>query len=153
MQVPKRSRRYGVGKDIGGALYVHRSVQDVLPSDTLRTAKSKLPAGYSYQVVKFHEKKGVFSFVRVPGFDTQSEPGIEETISVMPNGSVQRRSLGGNVIYHHKWLFVRDDYKGFDVEASKRRSAAIAALTGVNPLKIGRKRYWEEEVLPRLRTR
>lgn len=151
MQVPKRSRKYGVGKDIGGALYVHRSVEEVLPSDALRTAKSKLPVGYSYQVVKFHERKGVFSFVRVPDFDSESEPGIEESISVLPDGTVQRRSLGGDVIYHHKWLFVRDDYKGFDVEASKRRSTDIAALTDVNPLRIGRRQYWEEEVLPRLR--
>jgi len=38
-----------------------------------------------------------------------------------------RFPVGDPLIYHDKWLFVADDYAGFDVAASKRRSAAWLA--------------------------
>ena len=37
-------------------------------------------------------------------------------------------------IYHHKWLFVADDYDGFDVEESKARSGAWLCQTSINPV-------------------
>ena len=52
-------------------------------------------------------------------------------------------------IYHHKWLFVKDDYKGFDVEESKKRSIKWLSVSDkINMSKIGYKNYWENEVLP-----
>jgi len=53
-------------------------------------------------------------------------------------------------IYHHKWLFVADDYGGFDVDESKRRSLAWMSLPDIDKSRIGRKSYWEDHVLPRL---
>jgi len=53
-------------------------------------------------------------------------------------------------IYHHKWLFVADDYQGFDVVASKTRSEQWIALGDVDRSRIGRKSYWEERVVPQL---
>jgi hypothetical protein len=53
-------------------------------------------------------------------------------------------------IYHHKWLFVSDDYEEFDVEASKSRSERWMALTDVDRSRIGRKSYWDEQVVPRI---
>ena len=41
-------------------------------------------------------------------------------------------------IYYHKWLFVADDYPGYDVAKSAARS------------RIGNKSYWEHFVVPRL---
>jgi hypothetical protein len=53
-------------------------------------------------------------------------------------------------IYHHKWLFVADDYDGFDVEESKARSDAWLALPEVDKSRIGRACYWHTHVVPRL---
>ena len=53
-------------------------------------------------------------------------------------------------IYHHKWLFVKDDYDGFDVEESKTRSRAWMALTDIDRTRIGKKSYWEGTVVQRL---
>ena len=47
MQVPKRSKRFGVGKEIGGAVFVHRSAESVLPADALSAAKAKLHSDYA----------------------------------------------------------------------------------------------------------
>ena len=53
-------------------------------------------------------------------------------------------------IYHHKWLFVADDYDGFDVEESKSRSDAWLALPQVDKSRIGRACYWHTHVVRRL---
>ena len=53
-------------------------------------------------------------------------------------------------IYHHKWLFVDDDYKGFNVEESKRRLAAWLVLPDVNKSRIGRRNSWQTHVVSRL---
>jgi len=55
-------------------------------------------------------------------------------------------------IYHHKWLFVKDDYQGFDVDKSKERSAEWLQVSDrINMSKIGTLNYWEDEVLPLLK--
>lgn len=61
-----------------------------------------------------------------------------------------RPALSDPFIYHHKWLFVDDNYPGFDVEESKERSAAWMALPDVDKSLIGRASYWNAEVVPRL---
>ena len=76
---------------------------------------------------------------------------IAAIVVVRADGTVERRSLPADpYIYHHKWLFVAEDYAGFDVEESKRRSQQWIALEGVDRSRIGRKRYWEQHVVPRL---
>ena len=49
------------------------------------------------------------------------------------------------LIYHHKWLFVKDDYKGFNVDESKQRSIDWKTKLGVDRVltsKIGRLSFW-----------
>jgi len=145
----KRSRRYGVGKEIGGAVYVHRRYENVF-GDVVVIAREHLPEGFDYRVVKYEARSGKISFVASPDFDIADEPIVGEIVTVKPDGTVKRRKQSADPeIYHHKWLFVRDDYDGFDVEASKRRSARWAALEDVDRRRIGRKSYWDKHVLPR----
>ena len=67
------------------------------------------------------------------------------------DGTAQRRTTpSDSYIYHHNWLFVADDYQGFDVELSKARSQQWIALGNVDRSRIGRKSYWEEHIVPRL---
>lgn len=70
---------------------------------------------------------------------------------VNASGHVQRRTTPADpYIYHHKWLFVADDYRGFDVAESKARSEQWIALGDVDRSRIGRKSYWEASVVPRI---
>lgn len=62
-------------------------------------------------------------------------------------------------IYHHKHEFVASNYKGFDVEKSKTRSAhynpIIDKLKETNPKirsKMGALSIWQQEVLPHIET-
>jgi hypothetical protein len=146
----RRSSRYGVGKEIGGAVYVHRQYQHLLGT-AVEIAAARLPPGFDYTIVKVHRRTGAVSFIHSPDFDTAPEPTVGEICIVRPEGKLQtRRQLSDPYIYHHKWLFVADDYAGFDVEGSKRRSEQWLSLQGVDRRRIGRRSYWISKVVPRI---
>jgi DNA phosphorothioation-associated putative methyltransferase len=149
-ELPNRSRRYGIGKEIGYAVYVHRDYEDRL-GPTVEWAKRHLPEHYEYSVVKLNQRNDSVSFIQCPGFDVEHEPAITAIIVVNASGQMQRRTTPADpYIYHHKWLFVADDYRGFDVAASKARSEQWIALGDVDRSRIGRKSFWEEIVVPRI---
>lgn len=149
-KLPKRSARFGVGKDIGGAAYLQRTYEDKLGS-VLVTAKRKLPDDFDYHIVKYNYRTNAVSFVECGDFDTAPEPTVGEIVTVDSAGNVRRRRQPRDPeIYHHKWLFVAEDYKGFDVEASRRRSLAWMQLCGIDRRRIGRTSYWREFVIPQL---
>ena len=146
----ERSKRFGVGKEIGDAVYVHRQYEEFLGS-TVAWAKRWLPDDFPYHVVKYNQRTLNVSFIRCSGFDSEPEPAVEAVLVVSADGSTQRRPLPDDpYIYHHKWLFVADDYSGFDLQESKRRSSAWMSLPDVDKSRIGRRSYWETHVVPRL---
>ena len=101
--------------------------------------------------MKFDGRSGAVSFVQASDFDASDEPTVGAAITVRANGTTRRREqLADPFIYHHKWLFVADDYGGFDVDASKQRSKRWTELDGVDRSRIGVRSYWEREVLSRL---
>ena len=150
LPLPKRSKRYGVGKEIGGAVYVHRRYEHVLGA-AVEEARRHLPPEFCYTVVKLNLTNKSVSFVEVADFDSAPEPTIDTIITVRPDGSTKRIPPPSDpFIYHHKWLFVKDDYDGFDVEQSRARSRAHMALPDIDRRRIGKKNYWITEVVPRL---
>jgi hypothetical protein len=139
-----------VGKEIGGAVYVHRRYEHIF-GPAVDEAKKYLPADFSYTVVKLTLANSSLSFVAVADFDTAPEPTLGSVITVRADGSCRRmRAPEDPFIYHHKWLFVADSYDGFDVGESKRRSLAWLVLPDIDKSRIGRKSYWEAHVAPRI---
>jgi hypothetical protein len=148
--MPKRSGKDGIGKDIGGAVYLHRHYEDRLGT-VLTEARKKIPTDFEYQVVKYNYRSETVSFIQCLDFDVAPEPTVGQIILVSHDGLVRRRQQPRNPeIYHHKWLFVADDYEGFNVEESKRRSLRWLRLKDIDHRRIGRRSYWEQIVLPRL---
>ena len=149
-KLPSRCRKYSVGKEIGGALYVHRSYEGLLP-EPVKIAAKNLPTDFDYDVVKFVEKESCVSFVVCPDFDSADEPIVGDIVRLALNGSQQFfRQQADPFIYHHKWLFVMDDYAGFDVRKSKSRSITWLGLHDVDVKRIGRRSFWNDHVVPRL---
>lgn len=149
-KLPKRSFKYGVGKDIGGAVYLHHNYEDTLGTVVV-AAKDALPDNFNYQIVKYNCRTNAVSFIECIDFDTAHEPTVGDIITVDSEGNVRRRQQPRDPeLYHHKWLFVAEDYEGFDVEASRQRSLAWMQLDGINRRRIGRKSYWDQFVVPRL---
>jgi hypothetical protein len=149
-KLPKRSSRFGVGKEIGGAVYLHCKYERRL-GNALVEVKVKLPKDFEYQVVKLNYRTKAVSFIQCDDFDTAPEPTVGNSLSIDATGLMRyRRRSRDPEIYHHKWLFVTDDYEGFDVEASRQRSLTWMRLDGVDRRRIGRASYWRDNVLPRL---
>jgi hypothetical protein len=136
---------FAVGKKIGGSVYVHRRYERQFPG--VKEAKSHLPRSFKYHVVKYDTRSGAFSFIISEDFDTNPEPSMQGGIRVGDDIKVLRDA---GWIYHHKWMFVGDDYKGFDIAVSKARSAAWTSLKNVNKAKIGQRKYWNT-ITPRIK--
>lgn len=118
--VVKRSK-YGVGKQMGSQVYLHKDyVSDVIPKKVWENALKVLSdadSDFEYNCVMYDTKTGNVRFDEAPDFDESREPIVGDTITVKPDGTVKRGH--SNYIWHHKWLWVKNDYQGFDVNQSK----------------------------------
>jgi len=138
-----------VGKDIGGAIYLHRNYKGSLPNqEALAKAEEiALVSLPNYNVIKWN-KDGTYTFFESPDFDTADEPVAGNYVVVKSNGDHKNGSTAA--IWHHKWLWVKDDYTGFDVNAAKEHSKKWLAIPGIDFNRIGNKEYWETNVVPKI---
>ena len=130
----QRSRKYGVGKEIGGKIYVHMNYFHlVISPDTFLDAANQLPYGFVFNCMMIDLKKNVIRFDEAPDFDSAREPHPGDFIEVNLSTKEIRRGHS-DMIWHHKWMWVADDYKGFDVnesyEWSKRWTQVITHPSG-----------------------
>lgn len=149
--VIKRSK-LGVGKDIGGTIYLHKQYKDSVPDqDLLKNAEAILDKEYpefKYNVIKYGYKNKVIGFVNSPDFDTSDEPVAGEYVNVFQDGKTKHGSTKS--IWHHKWLWVKDDYKGFDVGKSFERSEIWLQIPDIDFARIGNKELWDKEYVPKI---
>jgi len=140
-----------IGKKIGSTTWVHKNYDSIFPQSDLKKAKEKLD-GFSYTIVKYDKEAGSFSFIYSKDFDSSPEPTVGDSRVVKKDGTVVRveASKDEPQIYHKKELMVGSDYRGFDVSKAKSRSEKIDKLK-VDKTRIGRKSYWQKEVLPKLK--
>jgi len=142
----------GIGKSIGGNIYLHRQYEWSLPWTSLARAKMYLSPDFAYDIIKYNTKTGHLSFVECSDFDILDEPSLGFVCLVRPELDNKVKIIKPcGFIYHHKWQFVTNNYKGFDVIKSKLRSIAWVGLAGVDKSRIGQKEYWETNVVPRIR--
>ncbi|AAQ64439.1 hypothetical protein KVP40.0371 [Vibrio phage KVP40] len=140
----KRSK-WGVGKDIGGSLYVH---VDYVPDEfkqmvaDARTQVSIANPQFTPNIVRIDYKKGGVAFYDSVEFDTVQEPAAGMMITYKDGAVSKPRQV--NQIWHHKWLWVGDDYRGFDTSQSYDRSAQWLDHDDIPFAKIGNKKTWRE---------
>ena len=117
----QRCPRFSVGKEIGGDLYVHKDYADeVVPETILKSTQRALESKYpdfEYNCIKYDPNTFRISFQEVPNFDTEREPVVGDYVIVEyhPSGSEVLKSGHTNHVFHHKWLWCKNDYTGFDV--------------------------------------
>lgn len=138
--VIKRSPKFGVGKQMGGAVYLHKSYEDVLPDiESFKATLSEKYPSFEYNIIKY--SPNVVSFLYSPDFDTANEPLISKYVTVKEDGSAKQGT--STTIYHHKWLFVKDDYSGFDVDEAFNRSKDWLQIPDIDFRRIGSSRnFW-----------
>lgn len=144
-------RHKEVGKFIGGNIYVHKSYSNIFPQDDYKNALKVLGENvkdFDYTMIKYNKEKNSFSFIKSPDFDTSHEPIAGDAVLVNSDGSLKFTAQKKDPqIYHHKWLFVKDDYKGFDVEDSLKRTILWKEKMGINKdlsSRIGTQSIWND---------
>ena len=117
--VVERSKK-GVGKQIGGQTYVHKDYAKEVSPKVGQAEKilKKTHPKFKYNSVVV-SPSGI-RFDEAPDFDTAREPKVGNYVWVMNDGSTKTGKSEN--IWHHKWMWVKDDYKGFNVQSSKNWS-------------------------------
>jgi len=140
-----RIKRYknNVGKDIGGQIYVHKNyAQEVIPNDILKHGLKHVPKDFKYNSIMWDKNRNIIRFDSVKNFDSEREPVVGDYIAVLPDGSTKQGK--SPYIWHHKWLWVKDDYTGFNVPESIAWSKEW--LSKLNEPASGKLEKWNEQL-------
>ena len=73
-------------------------------------------ATFEYTCLKYDPPSGVLRFDEAPDFDTAREPTVGKMLTICSVGEATQSK--SSAIWHHKWMWVLDDYSGFDVGES-----------------------------------
>lgn len=141
--------KYGVGKRVGSKIYFHKSVWDkIVPEDVWNRALEVLEINKMkliwFQTVCYDFKQpNIVRFDTCPGFNFQEEPMVGHMFFVNVSFGVVTDKYN-NQIYHHKWLWVTEDYDGFDVHESYEWSKLW--LSKLPETASGRPYLWEDQL-------
>jgi hypothetical protein len=101
-----------------------------------------LPPDFKYETIVWDMVKHSMRFDEAPDFNTAREPHPGVTYTVCENMHVTRRVV--NQIWHHKWLWVLENYGRFNVEESREWSRTWLAKVGA--VASGWPEKWEEQL-------
>ncbi|CAL9981009.1 hypothetical protein VPHD481_0018 [Vibrio phage D481] len=142
----KRSK-WGVGKDIGGALYLHINYVPEEFKERVAEARTLLSIEnptFCPNVVRIDYKKSTIAFYESTEFDHVQEPAAGKMIVVDVAERKVAKPRQVNQIWHHKWLWVGDDYNGFNVSQSYDRSIQWLDHDDIPFTKIGSRKNWQD---------
>ena len=143
---PIKRYKNTVGKQVGPQLYVHkRYAARVIPPNILDRGLKVLQRDhpdFKFNTLMLDAESNVIRFDEAPDFDTAREPHVGKVIAVFPDNTT--RVGQSNSIWHHKWLWVMDDYDGFDVDESKKWSELW--LSKVPEVAKGTDRTWQAQL-------
>lgn len=115
-----------VGKAIGGQLYVHKNyAAEVIPTKVIEYAEKLLQRfdpQFQYNCIMLDLNRDEIRFDEAPDFDTAREPHVGKFVKIDLKGAKPPYEEYSDSIWHHKWLWVRDDYSGFDIDDAKEWS-------------------------------
>lgn len=144
-------RNSPVGKRMGSAVWAHAIYAAHVVPNGLLAAVPALASEYGIvpTVLRYDQKTGALCLIECPKFDVEDEPVIGRTLLISGGDtrSVKLTEPSNNpLIYHHKWMFVMDDYEEFDVAQSKLRSLWWKSQMGSDRAlssRIGRLSFWQ----------
>ena len=158
-------------KKVVKAMYVHKSNWIEIQEEITRKDKKKRRAFHNfllqaeieaipYDVIKYDN--GDISLITSPDWDIANEPIVgtvrrwkqdewlnreTEELLLDEKGMLNKPSYirdNFKQIYHNKWQFVGEDYKGFNIEEAKERTKEWNAIPNLDKKRIGYKKYWME---------
>lgn len=97
---------------------------DIIPFQEFVKAQSELSTHFpvfQYECVSYNIDSKEIRFENCPYFDEYPEPEIKSFVNYNPSPNSTRYEECSDKI-EYKWMLVKDDYTGFDVEESYMRS-------------------------------
>lgn len=156
-------------KKVGSCLYAHSSnIQGIIDELFKKVDKNtdvlqNLRAAHNFilndvededietgsYIIKVNTKQNSISFITCPTWDAVYEPIVKRSYVFNYNKQTYRVIEDGQRVYHHKWMFVSEDYLGFDIEDCKNRSEILNKIPEFREKKslIGNKDYWSAFML------
>lgn len=132
-------------------MYKNLSCKDDLYPFILIAIENYDKYGIDYEVIKYDKRKQTISFIQSPDWNSSNEPYVSYSVVINIKTCKVKIIKGRKTnpqIYHHKWMFVADDYDGFDVLKSKIRTNILNSVASFNDKdvksKIGNKEYWNK---------
>jgi hypothetical protein len=147
----ERCKKFGVGKKISNQIWIHKNyILDVIDNSIYKEYLKELPNNYEFNLLRVDLKINEIAFINSPDFDSSQEPLVGSSIRITKDNNNYKLSKIQNppndpLIYHHKWLFVKDDYKNFNIKESKKRSIEWKEKLGIDRAvssRIGRLSFW-----------
>ena len=139
---------FPVGKVIGNQVYFHKEYLKVQPKevqDLYNKSVKKLPTDHKFNTLMYEPSKGDkparIRFDESADFDTAREPTPGRTISINSKGDIKETNV--SQIFHHKWQWVDDNYKGFNVNKEYEWSKEWTSKVD-NFSTIGKKENWDK---------
>jgi hypothetical protein len=148
--VIERCRSTGVGKKVGKFLYFHtlhlddvrKALSPAAWSDLMAARVFSLTHTTQYRCMRIALDGTEFRFDEAPDFDTAREPHVGRWFRVMRGGKWE---IGySDSIWHHKFLWTKNDYDGFSVAESRAWSAKYAPLLKEPPK--GTQMAWQAQL-------
>lgn len=127
------------GKVMGGNVYVHRSILPWMKTtlfESLQPIIQKIPKGFVFNALCLNFKGQWVRFDEAPNFDDAPEPSPCRQLTYSVDSGAFLPERFSTTIWHHKWMWVHDDYRGFNVWESKYRSLRWKQIPNVNTRKI-----------------
>ena len=161
------------GKVFDKHVYVHKNYAHLIPHkidmDIVKELAKELPQDFKFNLIRYFRTNNPdgfkqVTFINAIGFDSMREPilgdsyYVEKLLNYRTNVmdlTVKLVKMKKNPqIYHHKWVFVPQDYPGFDWKEAKEWSEKWKSVMNTrgttgpysrkyNFTKIGYKDYWE----------
>ena len=138
------------GKYFDRSIYIHKDYATEIPHkidmDIVNEYVKEIPSDFKFDIIRYDrsEKKGMvcISFMEIVNFDGADMPVVGETYRVNGWGLSHFRKRFQRVrhikakddpqIKIHKWLYVPQDYQGFDWDAAVAFSTMWTKITGYN---------------------
>ena len=141
--------KFGIGKAVGSKIYVVNGAQKgIIPDDVWDKAtkilnKKWLSLNWFNTLCYDFKNPHIVRFDFCEGFCTEREPVVGQMVFVnTETGEVWNK--WNSQIYHHKWLWVPEDYEGFDVQASYEWSRHWLSI--LPEVASGYPHKWEEQL-------
>lgn len=136
-------------KKVGTAMYVHKSNLNELLEKLSETERIRVKSIFNkfkkpFEIVKYD--KGKLSLIESDNWNTANEPNVGNSYCFSEASEAEYKTIkSSGKIYHNKWMFVANDYKGFDIEKAKERTILWNSIPDIKEHKsrIGNKSYWE----------